>query len=388
MNNKRQPLRRICAVLIGIVFFVAGLLKLQDPVGAGLVVKEYFNFFHVAFMEGISKPVGTLMAFVETVCGFMLMAGVARKATALLTMALTAFFTMITILLVIFNPIMDCGCFGEAIHLSHVQTLIKNIVICGLCAAAFLPLGKISERPDAVRTLATTAVVIALAVFGTWSWLRLPSVDFMAFKPGAILRSAADDASTDTFFIYSRGGQEGAFTSSRMPDSTWTYQRLETSGEDEYFAGGDRVDLPVRNVDGEYCDGLLCEGDVALFSAYDDMSAQKWMDLSNAVAEASAAGFTCFVLMPDAELAPMDLSDMALSADRKTILMLNRSNGGATWLQDGVVIRKWASSNLPDMDGWFETIEKDADASRMEFIRRGRLRLEGFALYSMLLMIL
>lgn len=388
MNNTRQPLRRVCAVLIGIVFFAAGLLKLQDPVGAGLVVKEYFSFFHVSFLDVLSKPLGTLMAFVETVCGFMLMAGVARKATAMLTMALTAFFTLITILLVIFNPVMDCGCFGEAVHLSHVQTLIKNIVICALCAAAFLPLGKISERPDAVRTLATIAVVIALAFFGVWSWLRLPSVDFMAFKPGAILRVASGDASSDTLFIYTRGSQEGAFTSNRMPDSTWTYQRLEASGADEYFAGGDRVDLPVRNIDGEYCDVQLAYGDVALFSVYDDMSTDKWMELSDAVAEASAADFTCFVLMPDAELAPMDLSDYALSADRKTILMLNRSNGGATWFRDGVVIRKWASSQIPDMDGWFETIEKDADAARMDYIRNGRLRLEGFALYSMLLMIL
>lgn len=38
MNNTRQPLRRVCAVLIGIVFFAAGLLKLQDPVGATIEI--------------------------------------------------------------------------------------------------------------------------------------------------------------------------------------------------------------------------------------------------------------------------------------------------------------------------------------------------------------
>ena len=318
----------------------------------------------------------------------MLIFGAFRRLSAWALVLMMLFFTCSTLYDAITNKVTDCGCFGEAVHLSHVQTLIKNIVICALCAAAFLPLGKISERPDAVRTLATVAVVMALAFFGVWSWLRLPSVDFMAFKPGAILRAASEDASSDTLFIYTRGSQEGAFTSNRMPDSTWTYQRLEASGADEYFAGGDRVDLPVRNIDGEYCDVQLAYGDVALFSVYDDMSTDKWMELSDAVAEASAADFTCFVLMPDAELAPMDLSDYALSADRKTILMLNRSNGGATWVRDGVVIRKWASSQIPDMDGWFKAMEKDADATRMDYIRNGRLRLEGFALYSMLLMIL
>ena len=42
--------RRICAVIVGTVLFVAGSLKLMDPVGAGLVVSEYFKFFHLYFI--------------------------------------------------------------------------------------------------------------------------------------------------------------------------------------------------------------------------------------------------------------------------------------------------------------------------------------------------
>ena len=43
--------RRISAIIIGFVFFVAGLLKLMDPVGAGLVVEEYFKFLHLGFLR-------------------------------------------------------------------------------------------------------------------------------------------------------------------------------------------------------------------------------------------------------------------------------------------------------------------------------------------------
>ena len=38
-------------VILGMVLLVAGLLKLMDPVGAGLVMDEYFNFFHLGFLN-------------------------------------------------------------------------------------------------------------------------------------------------------------------------------------------------------------------------------------------------------------------------------------------------------------------------------------------------
>ena len=43
--------RRASAVIIGMVFLLAGILKLMDPVGTGLIVREYFSFFHAGFMN-------------------------------------------------------------------------------------------------------------------------------------------------------------------------------------------------------------------------------------------------------------------------------------------------------------------------------------------------
>ena len=37
----RYRLRRLCAFIIGLVFLLAGIFKLLDPAGAGLVVEEY-----------------------------------------------------------------------------------------------------------------------------------------------------------------------------------------------------------------------------------------------------------------------------------------------------------------------------------------------------------
>ena len=39
-------LRRLCAFIIGVVFVIAGIFKLLDPVGAGLVMEGYLRFLH------------------------------------------------------------------------------------------------------------------------------------------------------------------------------------------------------------------------------------------------------------------------------------------------------------------------------------------------------
>ena len=122
-------MKRFCGFAMGFVFFISGVLKLMDPVGTGLVMKEYFQFLHIGFLEFIAKPAGSTFAMAETIVGAGLITGVWRRAVAVAALILQGFFTLLTLLLVIFNPEMACGCFGEAVHLTHGQTFAKNIVI-------------------------------------------------------------------------------------------------------------------------------------------------------------------------------------------------------------------------------------------------------------------
>ena len=39
-------IKRFCGFITGFVFFIGGILKLMDPVGAGLVMGEYLDFMH------------------------------------------------------------------------------------------------------------------------------------------------------------------------------------------------------------------------------------------------------------------------------------------------------------------------------------------------------
>ena len=131
--------RRLFACLIGLVFFLSGMLKIIDPVGTTLIVREYLKLFNLTFLMGLDKPIAIALSLLEALVGAALLAGVWSKIVALITMAMMAFFTAITVFLLVKNPEMDCGCFGEAIHLTHFQSFLKNVVLCLFCIPAFLP---------------------------------------------------------------------------------------------------------------------------------------------------------------------------------------------------------------------------------------------------------
>ena len=214
MKKAHHRLRRFCAVVIGLVFLASGLLKLLDPVGTGLIVSEYFKFFHLGFLQGTAKVLGMVLSLVEAATGAALVSGVFRKPTAVVTSVLVVFFTIITLILWIAKPDMDCGCFGEAIHLSHGQTLLKNVVLLALSAAAFLPFQNFGV-PRKGKYVAFFLAIPSL-VFALWHNARhLPMIDFTEFAPGAELFASLDndyqemDGKVPTF-IYERNGQRGS----------------------------------------------------------------------------------------------------------------------------------------------------------------------------------
>ena len=98
--------RRFCAVLVGLVFFVAGTLKLMDPVGTMLIVREYLNFLHLGFLSGAAMVFAEFFAVAETGLGICLVTGVFRKVTAWCVTGLLGGFTLLTLLLWILNPSM------------------------------------------------------------------------------------------------------------------------------------------------------------------------------------------------------------------------------------------------------------------------------------------
>ena len=385
-------IKRFCGFITGFVFFIGGILKLMDPVGAGLVMGEYLDFMHIKFLGFAAKPLGLAFALAEAVIGTALVTGVWRKVMGIAALAFQAFFTLLTLALVIFNPEMDCGCFGEAIHLTHTETFHKNIALCILLCAYFFPVKHLGT-PQKKKYVSFSIVTASVLAFTVYSWMYIPMVDFTAYKPAAALKaghafSESDDDIYEAVFIYEKDGQEEVFDLGHLPDSTWNFVRTETRTKEGYDEDS-RIDLSFYDSNGEYHDELASEGKVMVISVYDpDIKDRKWEKINRFALDAEEAGFTTLILIAGDIPVQMQVQDNVYSADYKTLLSLNRSNGGATYFSRGYLVRKWAERALPDFDHLVEIENDDETETIIYHDAKGSLGFQGFLLYVFAVMLL
>lgn len=386
MKKGYNVFRRFCAFVLGAVFLISGILKLMDPVGSEFIMKSYFNFLHIGFMDFSAKFFGVAFALTEAVLGAALMSGVWRKVVGIAVVALTTFFTLLTLVLLIFNPVMDCGCFGEAIHLTHLQTFVKNVILCALCCGAFIPMREL-DRPVKVKYVSFALTACSLVALLIYSLVALPLKDYTAFHPGAMLQAAADEQYKDFSepeFIYEKDGVTQAFSLDALPDSSWNFVDSRIRQDD--FAAG--TVLTLTDDAGEYCDSLATKGNVLVVSAYRKLSAGRIEGIESLVADARAAGVTPIVLVPsDDVLAAASEKHAALEdglvyySDYKTLATLNRSNGGATWISDGQIVRKWSYTLRPSSEKLSAALAEDPTALALETQSKGSRALQSFLLY-------
>lgn len=308
-----NKLKRKAAILVGIVFLVSGLLKMTDPVGTMLIVTEYCKFLHIGFLQPAAKLIGIALSFIECIIGVGLVTGVHRRLYAIATYLMLAFFTLVTFILWILNPVMDCGCFGQAIHLTHAQSFLKNLLLVALSLFAFTPLNSLGEpKPKKYVAFSLGFASILLACF--YSNTHLPILEFTDFTTGTRL-----------------------------------YASIEDDASDEAFDAA--VMLSFYNEEGEYKDELAAKGKVALFSVYKPADA-RWQTLEQEYRKAESAGALPLVL---AASYPAGIEQLGVPAtlpvyfaDYKTLITLNRSNGGGTYFSDGELVYKWKAGGLPD----------------------------------------
>lgn len=342
-----RALRKLASWLFGGVFFVAGVLKLMDPVGTSLIVTEYFKFLKVPFLIPLSWWTGEALALCETVLGAAVVTGVWKKTAACLSAAFMLAFTALTFALWTANPEMDCGCFGEAVHLTHFQSFLKNIVLDLLWVVAFIPFSKLQPTPK-IKRFSFPIACLLIAIFALGYATSIPPVDFTSMSPGSEL-----------------------------------YQ------PDDFL--DDAPVLSFRNQDGEYADSLATRRRVMILSAYapQKLSPSNWRRMADFKKRAEAQRYTVLLLassLPD----QLDSAfvDKAFIADRKTLMTLNRSNGGVTFISSGLIVDKWAARRTPS-DSILEKLRtSDPTEAAMDADTLSGLSLQGFILIMLGIMIL
>ena len=328
-------LRGLFRICFSLTFILSGILKLFDPVGTGLIVKEYITFMHLGFLMPAAVGLGILLATTEFLVGICVLSGIRIRIVAWVALVMTAVFTGLTLYLMLYNPISDCGCFGEAIHLTNTQTFYKNIILLFLAVLIFLSRKRATRVAPAwlewtfVGIFAVLALSVALRALAT-----IPQVDFTAYRVGSSLDELAQEnqARYETTFLYTKDGHTEEFTLDNLPDSTWTYLDSKT-----VQVGGStrmaQVDFKLEQMEGP----LLA---VTIYSP-ERLKPVNLERIEHFKQEALRYGQDVVMYGP---------GDSYVTADRKSLLTLNRSNGGAVYFHDGVIVAKWSNVELADAD--------------------------------------
>ena len=328
--NAHSFIRRLGAVLLGAVLLLGGLIKLMDPLGSQLVMEAYLRFLHLSFLGFAAGFLSLLFNLLECVLGAALIAGLFPLVAGAASGVLMLFYTLLTLALLIANPSMDCGCFGELVHLTHAQSFIKNLVLMGLWALAFFPARRqLPQRKH--RYIAFGLVMLGCLGFMVHSLRSLPAIDLTDLRIGTEL-------------------SEGR--------------------------------IPLLSDDGEYHDEMLLEGKVLLISVYDPAElSEKEMDrIYEERSVARAAGIRPVVVYAG--------EGGIYSSDKKTLMSLNRSNGGASLLVDGQIVRKWTNSSLPDADQLEELFVQDPSELVAESELHGRVLMALLAVIGVVVLLI
>ncbi|MBE9518214.1 MAG: DoxX family protein, partial [Bacteroidetes bacterium] len=122
-------IRLLSRLIVGMVFIFSGFVKAVDPLGSAYKFADYFTAFKLGFLEFLALPMGIFLSAFELILGLTLILGYRRKTIFQVLMWFMFFFTLLTFILAVFNPVTDCGCFGDALILTNWQTFFKNLVL-------------------------------------------------------------------------------------------------------------------------------------------------------------------------------------------------------------------------------------------------------------------
>ena len=381
-------LRDLCRLVFGLTFIFSGLVKLLSPLGTSLIFQEYFSALHLGFLSGTSLYAGMLLAICETTVGMCVLLAVRIRLFSGIGFYMTCFFTLLTLYLALFNPISDCGCFGEAVHLTNWQTFFKNLILLPCIALLYFQRKKITPmaHPAAEWVFAAFFFLVAL---GLWlhSYFYIPLYEFTPYKLGSYV-STEDDTSFETIFIYSKDGKKRSFTLESLPDSTWTYVETLTEMTGN---GGVYSDFMIQDAYGnDITPNLLYSEDAFLISIYDPakLKAKHWERIANFARKAEAAGAELYLAASVTGAAIPDSFPFEVGyGDRKLLLTINRSNGGATLFSDGYIAKKWTMAMMDDamLD---EMLSEDGETLVLRNSIRSNVRTSCLVLALLLMLIL
>jgi len=249
----------ISRVIVGILFIFSGLVKAMDPHGLAYKMQEFFDVWAMdhasiaSFMHWLSAfalPFAIIMITLEIIVGVGILLGIWKKFFTWLILLLIIFFAFLTGYAALSGKISTCGCFGDCIPLTSMESFIKDLVLFVLILLLFFGRKYIIPLFTPAFDILLLVISTFLVLYYQWFVMRhLPTVDCLPFKKGGNvlqLRKMPADAIPDKkeyTFVYEKNGKKQNFTIKDLPDSSWHF----VSREDIIIQKGKDNEPPIKD---------------------------------------------------------------------------------------------------------------------------------------------
>lgn len=365
-----------CRIAVGLLFIFSGLIKANDPLGFSYKLEEYFEVFHITFLNSLALCFAILLCALEVILGFALLIGVRAKQVVWGLLLIIIFFAFLTFYSAFFKVVQTCGCFGDAIPLTPWQSFSKDLVLLLLILVIFK--NQASIKPMFGKKLGERLFILSIAAsisFGFYTYSFLPVVDFLPYKIGANIPAemktppgAMPDEFELTYQLKNKKTGEGKTMTDKeyLKTEIWKDANWEIVGnpESRLVKKGFTpkiVDLAIQDAQrNDYNNELLSNPFYSLvIVAYDLKKTNEGaINRLNALTTNLTQNFNTRTILLTAA-SPSDAQAFAKKyqlvseifyADAVPLKSMVRANPGVMLLKNGTIINKWHYHSVPDYD--------------------------------------
>lgn len=351
----------IVRLVTGAAFIFSGFAKGVDPWGTIFKLEQYLQVW------GWAQPRSLLLIFTLLLCasefllGIFLLIGMYRRSAPRLALILILFFLFLTGYIVLFSPVDDCGCFGDALKLSNWATFIKNIILTGLIVFLVVNNARVQGLLGSLMQWIVLVVsLLYIAVVSITGYMIQPLVDFRPFPEGTSILKTDDIKSVK--LIYEKDGEQQIFDADNLPssDTGWKYVGRQTE---------ESTDNPViiENKEGEDVteEVLHSDGDILLILIpelkYADISSTMYLNRITSIANDDGIEVVALVgsVNPDAIDRWKDISMASYPvylADGIQLKTIARGEISLVYISDGIIRQKMSMSMISN--GRIQKLEK------------------------------
>ena len=357
----------ICRAILGLTFIFSGYVKATDPLGSQYKIHDYLEALALASFipDWLTLIMAIGLAAVEFSMGIFTLFAMRRHATSKLMLAFMAMMTAITVWIAIANPVSDCGCFGDAIILTNVETLIKNIVLLACSVMIFIypqKMVRFISRP--AQWIAVNYTVLFSIVSSILSLYLLPPFDFRPYYIGADIAKGmeipegAEQPEFETTFVLEKDGKKQTFTIDNYPDSTWTFVDSKTVQTKQGYVP------PIHDFNMEDAEGNDITADILEHKGYtfllisphlENADDSNFGEIDQIYEYAKENDIPFYCLTASTDKGRQHWQDITgaeypfLTTDETTLKTIVRSNPGLLMLKGSKIVGKWSHNNLPDV---------------------------------------